>query len=200
VLAARLAVSIDRPDLGVWVARYAERDGTLMVPVGYPILQEIQEGEPERALLLAVGRQESNFNPRAISRAGARGIMQLMPATARTIARQHRIRYSQESLTGDAEYNIRLGRHYLASMLARFEGSYLLAVAAYNAGPTAVSRWVRRYGDPRSGADDPVDWIEMIPYGETRDYVQRVLGNLQVFRQRLRPGNVAMTLNGDLRR
>lgn len=199
-LAGRLAQSVGRPDLGVWVARYAQRDGTQLLAMGYPVLPEMPDGRPERALLLAVARQESNFYAEAISRAGARGIMQLMPATARTIARQHRMRYSRAGLTRDPEYNIRLGRQYLADMLDRFDGSYLLAAAAYNAGPTAVSRWIARHGDPRSGVDDPIDWIEMIPYGETRDYVQRVLGNLQVFRHRLQPGNVAMTLDRDLRR
>lgn len=199
-LAGRLAQSVGRPDLGVWVARYAQRDGAQLLAMGYPVLPEIPEGRPERALLLAVARQESNFHARAISRAGARGIMQLMPATARSVARQHRIRYSRAGLTRDPEYNIRLGKRYLADMLDRFDGSYLLAVAAYNAGPTAVGRWIARHGDPRSGVDDPIDWIEMIPYGETRDYVQRVLGNLQVFRHRLQPGNVAMTLDRDLHR
>src|SRR5690606_13104185 len=166
VLAGRLARSVERPDLGVWASRYAHRDGTQLLAMGYPIMQEIPVGRPERALLHAVARQESNFHSEATSRAGARGIMQLMPATARNIARQHRMQFSRARLISDPEYNIRLGSAYLASMLDRFDGSYLLAIAAYKAGPTAVSRWIGQYGDPRSGVDDPIDWIEMIPYGE----------------------------------
>ena len=200
LLTARFAASIGRPDLGVWVARYAQRESAAILPfIGYPII-DVPNGDPEPALLLAIARQESNFNPNAISHAGARGVMQLMPATARQVARQNRLQYSRSRLTEDPSYNIRLGRSYLADMLKKFEGSYVLAVAAYNAGPQAVTRWLRENGDPRNSVDDPIDWIELIPYGETRNYVQRVLGNLQVYRGRLQPGRVVMTLEQDLRR
>ena len=199
VLAGDLANSIGRLDLAVWVSRHAQRDGAVLLSMGYPLFQ-MPEGSPERALLLAVARQESNFYAGAISHAGARGIMQLMPSTARAVARSNRIRYSRARLTSDPAYNVRLGSRYLRDMLSKFGGSYVLAVAAYNAGPTAVSRWVRHNGDPRNGVDDPIDWIELIPYQETRTYVQRVLGNLQVFRNRLQPGRMAVTLDLDLRR
>jgi len=199
VLAGDLAQSLGRLDLAVWVARHAQRDGAVLLSMGYPLF-EMPEGNPERALLLAVARQESNFYAGAISRAGARGIMQLMPRTARGVARSSGIRYSRNRLTSDPVYNVRLGSRYLRDMLSKFEGSYILAIAAYNAGPHAVSRWVRQNGDPRNGVDDPIDWIELIPYQETRTYVQRVLGNLQVFRNRLQPGRMAVTLDRDLRR
>lgn len=199
VLAGELAQSIGRPDLGVWVARYAQRDGAMLPSIGYP-LYPMPDKSPERALLLAVARQESNFDTRAVSHAGARGVMQLMPATARRVARQYRMRYSRIRLNSDPTYNVELGRRYLRDMIDKFSGSYVLAVAAYNAGPNAVKRWLRRNGDPRNGLDDPIDWIELIPYRETRDYVQRVMGNLQIFRNRLKPGQVVMTLDRDLRR
>jgi soluble lytic murein transglycosylase len=158
------------------------------------------DGFPERALLMAVARQESNFDPRAISHAGARGMMQLMPATARSVARGLKIRYSRGRLTTDPAYNVRLGRSYLKEMLARYKNSYILAIASYNAGPHNVKKWIRQNGDPRAGGIDPIDWIELIPFNETRNYVQRVLGNLQVFRHRLQPGKVAVTLKRDLQR
>jgi soluble lytic murein transglycosylase len=199
LLVARLAQSIGRPDLGVWVARQAQRDGIVLAEQSYPLIS-MPAGRPERALLLAVARQESNFDAQAASYAGAFGIMQLMPATARATAKSLRIRYSRSALKRDPSYNIRLGRAYLSKMLSRYNESYILAISAYNAGPNAVKKWLRKFGDPRDKAMDPIDWIEMIPYSETRTYVQRVLGNLQVFRQRLRPGQVARTLDSDLRR
>ncbi|MEE8333269.1 MAG: lytic transglycosylase domain-containing protein [Alphaproteobacteria bacterium] len=196
---ARLAYGIRRDDLAVWVSRDAQRDGVPLYTLGYPLVR-MREGRPERALLLALARQESNFDRKAISPAGARGIMQLMPRTARHVARSLRVRYSRQRLTRDSAYNVRLGRAYLRRMLDRFDSSYLLAIGAYNAGPNAVRRWIRAHGDPREAGIDPIDWIEMIPYEETRTYVQRVLGNLQVYRTRLRPGQVATTLANDLQR
>lgn len=198
-MVARLAYEIGRDDLAVWVARDAQRAGVPLYELGYPLVQ-MREGRPERALLLALARQESNFDHRAVSPAGARGIMQLLPKTARTVAHTLRIRYSRRRLTRDPDYNVRLGRAYLRQMLDRFGSSYLLSIGAYNAGPNAVQRWIRTFGDPRERGVDPIDWIEMIPYEETRTYVQRVLGNLQVYRTRLRPGQVAATLDYDLRR
>ena len=199
VMAGELASSIGRLDLAVWIARHAQLEGATLLNMGYPLFQ-MPDGNPERALSLAVARQESNFYPQAISRSGARGIMQLMPRTARLVARSNGIRYSRTRLTSDPVYNVNLGRRYLQKMLKKFSGSYILAVASYNAGPNAVSRWLRKNGDPRNGIDDPIDWIELIPFQETRSYVQRVFGNLQVFRNRLQPGRMAVTLDQDLRR
>jgi len=199
IMAGELANSIGRLDLAVWIARHAHLRGSTLPNMGYPLFQ-MPDGTPERALLLAVARQESNFYPQAISRSGARGIMQLMPRTARLVARSNGLRYSRTRLTSDPVYNVSLGRRYLGQMLAKFSGSYILAIAAYNAGPNAVSRWLRKNGDPRNGIDDPIDWIELIPFQETRTYVQRVFGNLQVFRNRLQPGRMAVTLDQDLRR
>lgn len=197
-LAGRLARAIGRVDLGVRLARTAYRDGVLLLDDGYPVFP-MPDGRPERALLLAVARQESNFSVGAQSHAGARGIMQLMPATAKGVAKQIKESYSPARLTSDPQYNVRLGRAYLGMMLDQFNGSYVLALGAYNAGPANVGRWIRAYGDPRDTQVDVVDWIEMIPYTETRNYVQRVLANLQVYRQRLGATQLA-SMEQDLRR
>lgn len=199
-LTADLAYSLGHGELGVRVARYAMRSNTLLPLHAYPTPRGFQEGTPERSLLLAISRQESNFDARAISHAGARGLMQLMPATAREVARQQRVRYSKNRLTRDPSYNIRLGRAYLANVLRTYNGSYVLAVASYNAGPGAVRRWIRKNGDPRDTNVDVVDWVEMIPYSETRNYVQRVLENLQVYRRRTGSQQIAQTLADDLNR
>ena len=199
VLAGRLALALGRPDLGVRIARHAYRVGIPLMTLAYPII-DMPDGKPERALLLAVARQESNFEPNARSHAGARGLMQLMPATARAVSRSIKTRYSRTRLTTDPAYNIRLGRAYLAALIKQYGGSYVLAIAAYNAGPGAVRRWIRTNGDPRLDDEDVIDWIEAIPYSETRNYVQRVLENLQVYRRRLHGTHIAYSLEQDLRR
>lgn len=199
LLVGRLAYRIGRPDLAVWIARRAQRRGILAMSLGYPVLP-MPNGKPEKALLLSIARQESNFYPQAISPAGARGLMQLMPATARSVAKSLRIRYSRSLLTQRPSYNIRLDRAYISQMLKRFNGSYILSIASYNAGPHRAARWVKRSENPSDLDGDAIDWIEMIPFNETRTYVQRVLGNLQGYRSRLQPGRVALTLQKDLKR
>ncbi|MEX2455310.1 MAG: lytic transglycosylase domain-containing protein [Rhodospirillaceae bacterium] len=198
-LTALLAMRIGRRDLAVRAARKAYLAGAALPSVAYPVM-DIPGGRPEQALVHAIARQESNFDPAAVSHAGALGLMQLMPATARGVAGKLRVGYSVGKLTEEPDYNIRLGSAYLGQMLERFDGSYILAIAAYNAGPNAAARWVREYGDPRTGGADPIDWIETIPYRETRNYVQRVLENLQVYRARLGDGMLAEALVNDLRR
>lgn len=199
VLAGRLALSLDRPDLAVRLARRAYRRGEALTAAGYPVI-DVPDGGPEQALLLSITRQESNFKTRARSPSGARGLMQLMPATARAMARKVRVKYSRARLTRDPEYNLKLGRAYISWLLRRYDGSYVLSIAAYNAGPVAVNRWVREHGDPRTPQIDPLDWVEMIPYKETRNYVQRVLENLHVYRQRLSEQQIAYSLHQDLTR
>lgn len=199
VLAGRLAVALGRPDLGVRIAREAYRAGTKLVDLAYPII-DMPDGKPERALLLSIARQESNFEPNARSSAGARGLMQLMPATARAVSRAIKTRFSRTRLTTDPAYNIRLGRAYLGALIEQYGGSYVLAIASYNAGPGNVNRWMRTLGDPRLDDIDVIDWIELIPYSETRNYVQRVLENLQVYRRRLDSERMAFSLEHDLSR
>ena len=138
------------------------------------------------ALAYAIARQESAFNPAAISPANARGLLQILPGTAKGVAGRHGLAYSQERLTTDAAYNATLGAHYLGEQIDDFGGSYILTFIAYNAGPRRVPDWINRYGDPRGKSiDDVVDWIERIPFAETRNYVQRVMENYQVYKSRL---------------
>lgn len=179
---AGLAEEEGRLDLGIAVAQCAVRAGFPLMRHGYPDIALPSGGATEHALLLAIMRQESEFDPQATSPVGARGLMQLMPATARTIADEIKLPFSPARLTTDGSYNIRLGSAYLQSLIDKFGGSYALAIAAYNAGPGRVQQWLTQYGDPRGGQIDMVDWIELIPVDETRSYVQRVLENLQIYR------------------
>src|SRR5262245_40381663 len=139
-----------------------------------------------KALTYAVARQESEFNVEAVSGAGARGLLQLLPDTAREVAEKSGLPYSKSRLTSDAGYNATLGAAFLGEQLGRFDGSYVLTFAGYNAGPGRAQEWVKRYGDPRGkDIDTVVDWIERIPFTETRSYVQRVMENYQVYKTRL---------------
>jgi soluble lytic murein transglycosylase len=159
-----------------------------------------QIGKPvERALVFGLSRQESEFNPQAGSKAGAQGLMQLMPGTAKIIARQYRIPYVQAKLKGDPAYNVKLGAAHLADLVADFGGSYVLTLVAYNAGPRRAREWVEEYGDPRAAQVDPVDWVECIPFLETRQYVQKVLQNVHIYRSRLAPHTVK-PMSADLKR
>ncbi|WP_413709159.1 lytic transglycosylase domain-containing protein [Rhizobium sp. Rhizsp82] len=139
-----------------------------------------------KALAYAIARQESAFNPAAVSAANARGLLQLLPGTAKAVAKRHNITFSADKLTADAGYNATLGAHYLGEQIDAFGGSYILTFIAYNAGPKRVPEWIARYGDPRGkNIDEIVDWIERIPFPETRNYVQRVLENYEVYKARL---------------
>ena len=139
-----------------------------------------------KALAYAIARQESEFNVGAVSSAGARGLLQLMPGTAKQLAKKAGLQFSQTRLTSDAGYNATLGAAFLGEQLDRFNGSYVLTFAGYNAGPNRAAQWVTKYGDPRGkDVDAVVDWIERIPYTETRSYVQRVMENYEVYKMRI---------------
>jgi len=197
-LSAAFAATHGRPDLAVKIAKKSERAGILLGELGYPRLKPPapKTGDKvETPLVLAVIRQESAFYATATSHAGARGLMQVMPATAKLVAKANRIPYSREKLLNDPRYNLILGQVYLAGMIEQFKGSYPMALAAYNAGPHRVKRWVRAFGDPRDAETDAIDWVEMIPYTETRNYVQRVLENLEVYRAHLDVQEVAQDLH-----
>ncbi|WP_246727703.1 lytic transglycosylase domain-containing protein [Chelativorans sp. Marseille-P2723] len=159
--------------------------GALAHPIGaIPRTADVKGAHA--ALAYAVARQESEFNIAAISGAGARGLLQLMPATARSVAKKGGLSYSPSRLTTDAAYNATLGAAYLAEQLERFDGSYVLTFIGYNAGPRRAEDWMGRYGDPRGRTvEEVVDWIERIPFNETRAYVQRVMENYQVYKSRL---------------
>lgn len=183
-----LARQCGRADLVLAAARAATGNGGTLVSEAYPVprmpvLREVAPELPEPALVLAVARQESLFDPAARSPAGALGLMQLMPSTAALVARAAGIPFSRSSLAADPAYNVRLGSLYLQQQLQRYGGEPALALAAYNAGPGRVSQWMQLHGDPRG--DDPyrlIDWIELIPFAETRNYVQRVLEGRTVYR------------------
>jgi len=150
-----------------------------------------QIGKPvEKALVFGLSRQESEFDPNAGSAVGAQGLMQLMPDTAKLIARQYGLSYAKSKLMADPAYNVKLGAAHLGDLIDEFGGSYVLTLVAYNAGPRRSREWVQEYGDLRNGKIDPVDWVESIPFQETRQYVQKVLQNVHVYRSRLAPDTV----------
>lgn len=185
-------------DLSMRVVRLAAQHGFILPERGYPIRTPPSvAGAPDAAFVLGIVRQESGFDPHVRSSAGAEGMMQLMPTTARVVARK--LGYSYGSLQ-DADYNMQLGSAYLGQLVNQFSGSYLMASAAYNAGPGRPIEWTSFCGDPRSSSVDPSDYIECIPFSETRNYVMRVLEATEVYRARLAGGTASLTLASDLRR
>lgn len=201
-LLVHLSLEVGHKDLAMIFARRGLGAGVMLADVSYPLLPagEDPPGGVDPALVSAVVRQESAFNPGAVSTAGARGLMQLLPSTAQNVALKLGLSPSVTRLTADPAYNLTVGSAYLSSLIQRFNGSYLLAVAAYNAGPARVRSWIDMFGDPRTGKISPVDWIEMIPFNETRAYVQRVLEGYEVYRARLSSGIGRITLAEDLKR
>ena len=197
---ADLGHAMSRDDLAVMVAKSAHAKGVDLTDYLFPMRAIPKGAGPEQALLLAVIRQESAFDVKAVSPAGALGLMQLMPFTAKHMAKTLKTRFRKNDLTKDPNYNIQLGRAYLQELLDFFDQSYVLTIAAYNAGPDRVNQWIRLYGDPRDYGVDVVDWIETIPFSETRNYVQRVFENLQVYRHRLGAYQVVQSLQQDLTR
>ena len=184
-LTAAFAIEAGRPDIAVSISRRAVESGVALYEAAFPVVDMGSTGSIERALVLGLARQESNFQTGVSSPAGALGLMQLMPDTARAMAAKTRQPFDLARLTSDPAYNTALGTQYLADMLEKFSGSYELALSAYNAGPNRTARWLESIGDPRGGAIDMVDWVEMIPFRETRNYVQRVMEAVVVYRDRL---------------
>ena len=203
LLAADLA-GMGFPDVGIRVAKNAAYRSMHFLAYSHPVLSPpVFSGPgnaPDTAFVLAIIRQETEFDPAAISSAGARGLMQLMPDSARRNAGRAGVAYLPNQLLSDPAYNMKLGMVELAENLASYEGSYLLTAAAYNAGRGNVNKWIRLYGDPRSPVVDPLDWIEEIPFAETRNYVQRVLENMQVYRNRISGRDEHLRILADLYR
>ena len=208
-LLAQFADQLALANVAVYVGKRAVRNGAPLYEASYPVgiflgmnLAGADEAKPpvELALLYGIARQESEFNWRARSRAGARGLMQIMPATAKEVARDHAYPFALSRLTEDPVYSAQLGSAFLSDLLARFGGSYVLTIAAYNAGPGRVGRWIEEFGDPRSPQIDPINWVETIPFDETRNYVQRVLENIQVYRMFLAGQPTPIKLAEDLAR
>ncbi len=181
VLGAELALRVNRPDLGVMIGRSAGSAGLRdYVRTGFPTISVSAEVQPSWTMIHAIARQESQFDRKIQSRAGARGLMQLMPGTAREVAGKIGLSFEGANLDNPS-YNASLGSWYFSALMTRFNGSYLLAVAAYNAGAGNVNKWIAANGDPRTPGADVLGWIETIPFRETRDYVQRVLENAVVY-------------------
>ncbi|WP_420558903.1 transglycosylase SLT domain-containing protein [Tepidicaulis sp.] len=196
--------SLGYPEVAVRIAKTAATRNIVLPEQSYPlgvVPNYPAKGRPvEPAFVYGLSRQESEFNPRAVSHAGARGLMQLMPATAKGVARRVSVPYRRDRLLDDPAYNAMLGSAHLGELLDEFSGSYIMTIAAYNAGERRVDEWVDTFGDPRSTGVDAIDWIESIPYSETRNYVQRVLENIQVYRARLAGGVASLDIEKDLKR
>ncbi len=193
-----MASDLGGQTLAMRVVRNAARRGFILPDRGYPIrVTPSSYNAPETAFVLGIVRQESSFDPMAHSGAGARGMMQLMPATAQSVASRLGVGYGD---LYDAGYNMTVGSAFLGQLVSQFDGSYVMAAAAYNAGPGRPPQWAATCGDPRSAGVDPVDFIECIPFDETRNYVMRVLEATQVYRARLHGGVAPITLAEDLKR
>ena len=189
VLAGNLATSIGRYDYAIQIAKQASYEKRFHNNLNYPIIDTPltinNKRMPSRDLVLAIIRQESEFDPKANSYAGAKGMMQLMTYTAKLVAKQAKLPYNKKRLTSDPKYNIKLGSYYFAGLLENYEGSYPFSIAAYNAGPKRVKYWRKLNGDPQKGKISYIDWIELIKFRETRNYVQRVLENVNVYKYML---------------
>lgn len=187
-------------DLSMHVARAAVTKGVMLPERAYPVRNAPSvPGQPDPAFVHAIIRQESAFDPMARSHADARGMMQLLPSTARGVAQRLGERYDTGMLY-DPEYNMRLGSYHLGELLGSNGGSYLLTAIAYNAGPARARQWIPDCGDPRGAAVDPIDFIECAPFTETRNYMMRVMENMQVYRARLNGGQAEISLTQELAR
>ena len=186
VLAAKLATSIERYDYAIQISKKASYQKRFYLKYNYPIISTPREINnkimPNSELVLSIIRQESEFDRKANSYVGARGMMQLMKYTAKIVAKQAKLPYSISKLTSDPEYNIKLGSYYFNSLINNYDGVYPFAIAAYNAGPNRVKTWRRINGDPSKKQLSYIDWIELIRFKETRNYVQRVLENINVYK------------------
>ncbi len=186
ILAAELATNIERYDFAIQVSKIASYQKRFHNTYNYPIISTPKKINgrkiPESAFILSIIRQESEFDLSANSHAGAKGLMQLMPYTAKLVSKQAKLPYSKSRLTTDPEYNINLGSHYIAGLILQYDGAYPFATAAYNAGPNRVKYWKKINKNPQKKQIDYVNWIELIKFRETRNYVQRVLENYNVYR------------------
>jgi soluble lytic murein transglycosylase len=204
VLLAELAKAMGNQQISLRLAKIAfNRDlpvGDYALPIGVlPEFKSLLNSRVDPALVHALSRQESEFNAGAKSPVGASGLMQLMPGTAKAVARQYKVTYQAARLINPA-YNIQLGEAHLNDLINGYSGSYFLALAAYNAGGGRVQEWMKAFGDPRKVNTDPIDWIERIPFTETREYVKKIMETLQLYRSRLAGGEKALQLVQDLNR
>jgi soluble lytic murein transglycosylase len=186
VLAAKLATDVGRYDYAIQIAKDASYEKRYIHTYNYPTINipEIINNKvmPPPHLVHAIIRQESEFDARANSYVGAQGLMQIMPNTAKIVAKSLNTTYSKSLLTNDPDYNIKLGTYYFNGLLEDYDGVFPYAIGAYNAGPNRIKSWIKRYGDPNRGEINFVDWIELIRFRETRNYVQRVMENINVYK------------------
>ena len=196
ILAAELATNIERFDFAIQVSKLASYQKRFHNKFNYPIISTPKKINgrkiPESAFILSIIRQESEFDLSANSHAGAKGLMQLMPYTAKLVSKQAKLPYSKSRLTTDPEYNINLGSRYIAGLILQYDGAYPFAVAAYNAGPNRVKYWKKINKNPQKKQIDFIDWVELIKFRETRNYVQRVLENYNVYRYMLEKKPIPM--------
>ena len=192
-------LSRNEPHLAVMIGKQAARRGIVVTRAYYPLASLGMVHFPvPRELALSIARRESEFDPVVTSGAGARGLMQLMPATAKAVAQSLDLRYSKDRLLTDPAYNARLGTAYLDELMEIFDGNVVMVSAGYNAGPGRPLRWMKQLGDPRRAQIDIVDWIEHIPFDETRNYIMRVTESLPVYRARLTGETGAVRLTDEL--
>jgi soluble lytic murein transglycosylase len=203
-MVAHLAEALGDTQTSVRIGKSAVARGLNLVYYAYPIhslpAYTPLRTPPEPAFILGIARQESEFNSLTLSGAGARGILQVMPVTAKHVCRDYKLKCDIPRLMKDPAYNTMLGSAYISDRMDEFTGSYVLTLAGYNAGPGRAREWIKEFGDPRDGKVDPIDWIHRIPFEETREYVQKVLSNIQVYRARLGEQATALRLNADLKR
>jgi soluble lytic murein transglycosylase len=203
-LLCETAERVTGPHRAVRIAKIAMNRGFPVERYAYPdVLPEFKmlasKNDTEEALIHALTRQESEFNPTIVSSAGAMGLMQLLPSTAKEVAKAHDIKFDKKKLN-DPGYNLQLGSAFLHRLISSYNGSYVMALAAYNAGPGRVRTWVGQFGDPRDKKTDPIDWIERIPFKETREYVLKIMESAQVYRARLNRNGDSLRLAQDLNR
>ncbi|HML30221.1 MAG TPA: transglycosylase SLT domain-containing protein, partial [Hyphomicrobium sp.] len=188
-MVAYLAEELGDPQMSLRIAKIAIGRGQNLLIYAYPLKPfpgyAPLRSPPELALLLGLARQETEFNSQIVSGAGAKGLLQVMPATARHVCRDYKIKCRIDHLLSDTRYNAMISSAYIGDRMDEVGGSYVLGLAAYNAGPGRARQWIGEFGDPRDANIDPVDWIERIPIAETRDYVTKVLANIQIYRARL---------------
>lgn len=194
-----LTANYDTQIMAMKVARMSMQRGFYLPERAYPVREVPDVPAPEKAFVLAITRQESGFDPMVRSRANARGMMQLIPSTARAVARRLGAGYSDAKLY-EPDFNMSLGAYHLGELVTRFDGSYIMAAAGYNAGPTRMSQWVSDCGEPRGPNADSLSFIECMPLRETRDYMMRVTENMRVYRARLSGGRAPLTAMADVQR
>lgn len=203
-MVAHLAESIGDTQSAVRTAKAAVARGQNLYTYAYPVhpfpSYKPLRKPPETAMLLGLARQETEFNTLIVSGAGAKGLLQVMTGTAKHVCRDYKIRCDTTKLISDPSYNAMLASAYVADRMDDFSGSYVLTIASYNAGPGRAKQWIREFGDPRDPKVDPIDWIERIPIQETREYVAKVLANIQIYRARLGEQQPALRLEEDLNR